>query len=164
MNINGHYQFPYSVETVFQTYGDPRHIEEKQRFLGSRNIDIQQCELSADALELKVVREVPAEAPAMLKKFIAEWNKLTQEEQWEGNPTEGYRARMKVAIEGVPVTIKGEIELRPDGDGCQHTVVLHFDCKIPLVGKKLSEFVAGKTEETMRSEFAFVADYLQANA
>ncbi len=164
MNIKGRYQIPFSVEKVYQTYGDPTHIEEKQRFLGSRNINIQQCDQNPTSFDLKVVREVPAEAPAMLKKFIADWNRLSQEEHWEGNPTDGYHAHMIVAIEGVPVSIRGEIELRPDGDGCLHSLVLEFECNIPLVGKKLAEFVAGKTEETMRSEFAFVVDYLQANA
>ncbi|WP_020410131.1 DUF2505 domain-containing protein [Hahella ganghwensis] len=163
MNIKGQYHFPYSVETVYQTYGNPKHIEEKQRFLGSRNIDIQQCRQSDDHFELKVVREVPAEAPAMLKKFIADWNSLTQLETWKSNGSDGYDAKMHVAIEGVPVTISGDISLVPEGDGCVHHVALHFECKIPLVGKKLAEFVAGKTEEAMENEFAFVADYLQAN-
>ncbi|OZG75361.1 hypothetical protein BTA51_02975 [Hahella sp. CCB-MM4] len=163
MNIKGQYHFPYSVETVYQTYGNPRHIEEKQRFLGSRNIDIQQCAQSEEHFQLKVVREVPAEAPAMLKKFIADWNTLIQQESWEYNGSQGYNAQLKVSIEGVPVTITGDIQLIPDGEGCTHLITLKFDCKIPIVGKKLAEFVAGKTEEAMQNEFAFVSDYLQAN-
>ncbi|MBU6950938.1 MULTISPECIES: DUF2505 domain-containing protein [unclassified Hahella] len=162
MIVKGQQHFPYTAATVFSAFGAPHHIEEKQRFLGSRNIDIRQCEQTDSALDLKIIREVPAEAPAMLRKFISEWNRVTQEEHWRENAGE-YRAQVKVDIQGVPVSINGEMRLYSEGEGSVHEVTLNFECRVPLVGKKLAEFVAAKSQETMQNEFAFVADYLRAN-
>ncbi len=163
MQIRGRHAFPFSAQTVFSTYGDPKHLQAKHQFLGARNIELAECALTDTSLDTRLLREMPVEAPAMLKKFIADWNQITQVEHWTGDSTSGYRGTLEVVIDSVPVSIEGTISLQPEDDGCIQESVLNFSCKIPLVGKKLAEFVAGKSKESMDSDFAFTLDYLKGS-
>ena len=105
-------------------------------------------------------REVPAEVPRAMKKFLGEWNKVTQKENWTGTPGEGYKCDISIEIHGVPVTIAGTMELAADGAGCTNTICLDVNCGIPLVGKKLSELVCSQSKTSMQEEYQHIKSVL----
>ena len=66
---------------------------------------------------------------------------------------------MVVTFRGVPVSIKGTMVLSGDAKGCTNTVVLDVTSSIPLIGKKLAEFVG----ETAAAEGQKEYEFLKAN-
>ncbi len=162
MKVQVQQRYAHPIDQVFAAFCDRNRLEEKLRFLGSRNVRILKLESSPEQLLVHIVREVPAEAPAMLKKFIAEWNTTNQQEEWRGSPEKGYTGSFKVALEGIPVTISGQFSLHMEGPETVHVVELEADSRIPLVGKKLAEFTAGKSREALLAEFAFWVDNLKS--
>ena len=144
------------VETVFKSFGTQAKLEQKFAALGARNVNIEICKLTKTSIDLVASREVPVNAPALLKKFLGDWNLTTQEEHWKGSAAKGYVGDMKIAIKGVPITITGRLVLTGDAKNCVNEVTMKFDCAIPLVGRKLAEFVGNTAAGEMRKEYEFI--------
>lgn len=160
MEIRGKHLYSQSVDELFQAFGSPEMITRKLESLGAKEIKLSRCELTESRLEIDLDRKVPAEVPGMLKKFLGEWNHVSQKESWTGTPGQGYQCQVEVHIDGVPVKISGTMRIAPEAGGSSNEVVFTISCGIPLVGKKLAEFVAHSTEQAMEQEYQFIKHYL----
>jgi hypothetical protein len=158
MEVKGRHVYTQSVETVFKSFGDKARIQSRFTALGARNIQIETCKLTKTSLDMLMSREVPVDAPGLLKKFLGEWNQATQEEHWTGSASKGYHGDIKITIKGVPVTITGKLFLSGDVKGCVNEVTMTFESSIPLVGKKLAEFVGSTAAGEMQREYEFIRD------
>ena len=135
MEVKMKHVYKQSVDVVFKAFGSKSVLEKKYAAVGARNLSVESCKLTKTALDLKFVREVPVNAPSMLKKFLGEWNTATQEEHWTGTPGKHYESEMTVNFKGVPVTVKGTMVLTGDAKGCTNVVTLSVESGIPLIGK-----------------------------
>jgi hypothetical protein len=160
MKIKALHQYDQDVDTVFGLFHDPDFMRDKYVGIGARNVEILECAGSEGHYRIKTKREVPADVPALLKKFLNPWNTLVQSEQWEGKAGGPYRCKVTVEISGVPVSINTELELRPQGDGCVNDLQLEVKCGIPLVGGKLADFVGNDAEKAVQAEYEFIRNYL----
>lgn len=158
MEIKGKHVYAQGVETVFKSFGDKAGIERRFKALGARNIQVQTCKLTQTSLDIAMSREVPVDAPSVLKKFLGEWNLATQEEHWTGSAAKGYTGELKITLKGVPVTITGKLFLSGNAKGCINDVTMTFESGIPLVGKKLAEFVGSTAIAQMQKEYEFIRD------
>lgn len=160
MKIKALHQYAKDVDTVFGLFHDPDFMTAKYVALGARNVAIPECVGSDGRYAVKIKREVPAEVPALLKKFINPWNTITQTERWEGKAGGPYRCQFDIDIAGVPVGARGVMELRSTDGGCVNDVQLEIKCGIPLVGGKLADFVGGDAEKSMQAEYDFIRTHL----
>ncbi|MCG8610354.1 MAG: DUF2505 domain-containing protein [Pseudomonadales bacterium] len=161
MEIKVSHHYNADIDKVFKSFGDTETLAEKFAALGARNFKVNQLSLADASLELSMQREVPADAPKMLKKFLAEWNTLEQTESWTGQPGENYVGTFSVDIKGVPVTIQGRCDLKKTDTGCVNEVTVNIDCGIPLVGKKLAAFVAESSEGSMDAEYRYIKSVVE---
>ncbi len=156
MEVKAKHFYDASVDAVFACFGNAEKITAKLEALGARNIDVSRCDLTADSLEIDITREVPTDAPGMMKKFLSDWNSVHQTETWTGKPGEHFSGNFNIELHGVPVTIKGTCELTPTSTGSVNDVTVTVECGIPLVGKKLAEFVAHNCQESMEKEYQLI--------
>lgn len=154
------HNYDHDVDTVFNVLHDPAFITSKYESLGARNIEILEYSGEGNNRTIRTKREVPAEAPGMLKKFLGEWNKVEQSEVWQGETSGVRTCQLDINVQGVPVSLSGTMTLSPEGSGCVNNVVIDVTCEIPLVGKMLVDFVAGDTKKSMDAEYAFTKTYL----
>jgi hypothetical protein len=160
MKIKVLHQYAQDVETVFGLFHDPAFMKAKYAGIGARNIEVLECVGSEGRYTIKVKREVPADVPSLLKKFLNPWNTLVQSETWEGKAGGPYRCKLAIDIAGVPVSIGGVMELRADGAGCVNDVQLEIKCGIPLIGGKLADFVGGDAGKATQAEYEFIRAHL----
>ena len=153
MEVRDQHSYTQDVDTVFKHFCDSEKVQSKHQALGARNINLAQFDASETSLNVIIEREVPADVPKAMKKFLSDWNMVKQTEAWTGTPGKGYTCNIEVDIHGVPVTIKGTMELVPEGEGCLNNVYLEIKCGIPLVGKKLADLVGGQSKKSMREEY-----------
>lgn len=158
MEVKGKHAYAQGVEAVFKSFGDPARIESRFRALGARNIAIESCQRTPTSLDMQMRREVPVDAPTLLKKFLGEWNMATQEEHWKGSAAKGYAGEIRITLKGVPVTITGTLFLSGDAHQCVNDITMRFESGIPLVGKKLAEFVGNTAAQEMQREYEFIRD------
>ena len=162
MKIRRDHVYRHDVEAVYALFVDAEEIEAKHAALGARNISIEECELYEDGADVRFVRELPAEVPSVLAKFIQPWNTVDQGEQWRASDKGGYDALLDIEIGGVPVSIKGTLELEPDEGGCVNHVRIDVDCRIPFVGKTLTEFVGKDCKRLVAEEYDYITERLDS--
>lgn len=160
MKIKAVHQYKQDVDSVFALFHDVDFMQKKYEGLGARNVKILECAGSAGKYTVKVQREVPADVPGLLKKFLNPWNTLVQSEQWQGESGGPYTCNLAIDISGVPVSITGRMELCSAGTGCVNEVQLEVKCSIPLVGGKLADFVGSDAEKSMQAEYQFLTSSL----
>lgn len=160
MKIRRDHEYAHSTATVFALFTDAAEIKAKQKALGARSIRVEACEKDQDGATVRFVREMPAEVPGMLKKFLQPWNTVTQSEQWSDSGDDTYTADLTIEIANVPVTIGGTLELVPTDDGCVNYIRLNVDSGIPFVGKTLAEFVAKDCKRIIAGEYEYISSQL----
>ena len=147
---------------MFALFTDREAICAKQEALGARNIRVEECETSADGAVVSFVRELPADVPGLLSKFLQPWNTVEQTERWTCYADDVYQAELDIDIAGVPVTIEGTLELEPLDEGCVNHVRMTIDCGIPFVGKTLAEFVAIDCKRLIADEYDYISERLDS--
>ena len=75
MKISADHVYTHSTDAVFALFTDPKEIEAKQKALGARNIEVIDCDGDADWATVRFVRELPAEVPGILSRFLQPWNR-----------------------------------------------------------------------------------------
>lgn len=155
MKIRREHRYEHELEAVYALFTDPGEIEAKHAALGARHIQIEECELYEDGADVRFVRELPAEVPRVLSRFLQPWNTVQQSEQWRSS-RDGYDAVLDIDIANVPVTITGTLELEPFKGGCVNHVRIDIDSGIPLVGSTLAEFVAKDCERLVADEYDYI--------
>lgn len=160
MKVSRDHDYSDSTDAVYALFTDAEEIEAKQEALGARSIRVEECERDADGASVRFVREMPADVPGILKKFLQPWNTVAQEERWRRCDDGVYKADMSIDIAGVPVTVSGTLELEPVDGGCVNHVRMQFDSGIPFVGKTLAEFVAKDSKRVMKEEYEYICDRL----
>lgn len=161
MKIRQDHEYAHGTDAVFALFTDRKEIKTKQKALGARAIRVEECDTDADAAVVRFVRELPADVPGILSKFLQPWNTVEQSEQWRSCGSGVYKADLAIDIASVPVTVSGTLELEPVEGGCINHVRMTIDCGIPFVGKTLAEFVAKDCERIVAREYAYICDRLE---
>jgi hypothetical protein len=160
MKIRRDHEYAHSTDSLFAVFTDAKKIKAKQKALGARNIRVEECARDADGAIVRFVRELPADVPGILSKFLQPWNSVEQSEQWRLCDDGVYEAEISIDIANVPVTVSGTLELEPVDEGCINHVRLSVDCGIPFVGKTLAEFVAKDCKRLIAEEYEYISKQL----
>ena len=160
MKIRRDHEYAHSTEMLFALFTDAKEIKAKQKALGARKIRVEECEIDDEGADVRFVRELPAEVPGVLSKFLQPWNTVEQSEEWRDCGDGVYEADLEIDIANVPVTIEGTLKLEPEDDGCVNHVRLSVDCGIPFVGKTLADFVGKDCKRLIADEFEFITERL----
>ena len=161
MKLRQDHEYAHSTDAVFALFTDRKEIKAKQKALGARNISIEECDTDEDGAVVRFVRELPADVPGILSKFLQPWNTVEQSEQWRRLGGGEYEADLTIDVANVPVTVSGTLELEPVGSGCINRVRVTIDCGIPFVGKTLAEFVAKDCERIIAAEYDYICARLE---
>ena len=157
MDIYRRHEYAHDTDSLFALFIDAEEIEAKQEELGARNIRVEECESSDDGAIVRFVRELPAEVPGALKKFVQPWNTVEQREEWQVGGSGVYNADISIDIAGVPVTVTGTLKLEPTDRGCVNHVRLRVNSGIPFIGKTLAEFVAKDCKRLIAAEYDYLS-------
>jgi hypothetical protein len=162
MKIRRDHEYAHGTDTVYALFTDRKAVKAKQKALGARNLRIQECRRSAGGAVVSFVRELPADVPGALSKFVQPWNIVEQLEQWTCYADGVYQAELDVDIAGVPVTVAGTLELEPRDAGCVNHVRMTIECGIPFIGKTLADFVAKDCKRLIADEYKYISDRLDS--
>jgi hypothetical protein len=160
MKISEDHAYAHSTDTVFSLFTDAKEIKAKQKALGARKIRVVDCRRDSDGAVVRFVRDLPAEVPGILAKFLQPWNRVEQSERWRRRDGGRFKSDLTIDVANVPVTVGGTLELKSVDDGCVNQVRLVVDCGIPFVGKSLAEFVAADCKRLMAIEYKYITDRL----
>ena len=163
MNINQTHCYPHNLDTVFALFADPEFMEQKYNALGARKFKAKTVKLEDTELLVDTRREVPvsADTPSVIKRFVGEWNRTRQKEEWK-KAADGWHCQFKVEISGVPARIKGKMHLKPTETGCENQVSIDISTSIPLVGDTLCRFIGENIDQLAQKEFKVILNHLES--
>ena len=164
MRVEERHEYADSSKAVFALFTDRDEIEAKHRAIGARDIVITECTRSMTQAHVEFRRQMPVSVPAFLKTFLQPWNTVNQVESWSRESGGVFTACVAVDIEGVPVSIHGTLRLQPTDSGCVNEIDFDFGCSVPLVGRKLTKFVADESRRIMQAEYRYLSDRLAESA
>lgn len=160
MKISVDHAYAHGTDAVFPLFTAPKEIKAKQKALGARNIQIIECERDPSGATVRFARELPAEVPGILSRFLQPWNSVEQSEEWRNCEDDSYECELDIEIANVPVSVGGTLELKPVDEGCVNQVRLVVDCGIPFVGKTLAEFIAADCKRLIALEYDYITNRL----
>jgi hypothetical protein len=160
MKIRKDHEYSHGTDALYSFFTDTDKITDKQEALGARKIHIIDCEKDSDGATVRFVRELPADVPGILARFLQPWNRVEQSEQWRVCDDGEFQCDLEIDIANVPVTVEGTLELKPIDGGCVNEVRLVVDCGIPFVGSSLAEFVASDCERLIAEEYDYISERL----
>jgi len=135
-------------EQVYAMLSTPQFREavcEYQRF-PKRTVTIDP---TSSGMTVKVDQYRPAdEVPSFAKKFVGDQINIVQDERWTSHTT----AALEVSIPGKPGQMKGTITLVGDDAGTTETVDVEVTVNIPLVGRKIGEFIGSMLLRALKAE------------
>lgn len=135
-------------DQVFEMLSTPQFREavcEYQRF-PRRFVSITP---SASGMAVKVDQYRPAdEVPAAARKLVGDEINIVQEELW-GSHTDG---ELTVTIPGKPGDMRGSIHLAEVDGGTTETVTVNIKVNVPLVGRKIEDFISGMLLRALKAE------------
>lgn len=149
------------VDTVFNMIVSEDFLKTKLEALGARNVEILEASSDGGGANLKYNRQVPADAPSALKKFVKEWSDLKAVDTWTGSAGGDRSCNMEIDIDA-PVDMSGTVKLTANGDSTTMTSSMTVKCGIPLVGKKLEQFAATNVEKETQDDLNYTKEKAEA--
>ncbi|WP_330924167.1 DUF2505 domain-containing protein [Candidatus Sororendozoicomonas aggregata] len=163
MKINQTHQYDQNLDAVFALFADADFMAKKYTTLGARNFKAKTVSLEDSHLLVDTRREVPVDdnTPAPLKKFVGEWNRARQKEEWN-KQADGWHCNFKVEISGVPARINGTMHLCQTEKGCENVVTIDISSSIPFVGNALCNFIGKNVDKLVRAEYKVIKEHLES--
>jgi len=149
------------TETVFKVLTDKSYLIKKFESTGAKNITIPECDEKNDRFVITRKLDIPANPPGFAKKFIKAWNTVTATDTWHSYDKKTKTGKFIINIKGMPVSIDGDLTLKPTKQGCEY--IVEFDAKvhIPLIGNKIARLIENDTRKNLEMDYQFTKAYLE---
>lgn len=145
--------YAQDIDTVYRFVTDPERIKKRCEASGERNVRIQ-VEESGGTLVITSTREIDSDLPGFAKKLFSATNTIVERREWR-DAGDKKTCRSHIDVVGTPGKIDSNISISPSGSGCTYDIEFEVTAKVPLIRKKLEEFVAKTTMEGLREEHEF---------
>lgn len=162
MRFEVRHEYAAGVEEVFAVLTDFALMSEKYESLGQSGVELIEREVSDEAVTVSTRRIVPLELPGFASKFLSPRQTVLQTDSWTAPDERGVRTgTFVVQAKGAPVTVSGTMRLAPDGPRrAVDEMTITVECKVPLIGGKLADFVGGDTRKAVDHERTWIASHL----
>ncbi|TNF36711.1 MAG: DUF2505 domain-containing protein [Gammaproteobacteria bacterium] len=152
------FEFSHDVETVYSLMTDPQFLVDRSLALGELSAD---CEVEEDdeSATVTMSREVKRDLPAFLAKLFNPVQSMHMTEEWQ-RVDDGFSGHYHIDVQGQPVTIDAEFTLKPGKKGCIYTIDYTCKARIPMVGRKVEQFIIDQAKTGVTAEMAYLKKQL----
>lgn len=146
----------YDVDapTLFSVLTDGAYLEAK--FLATGFTEVEIIAAGPERVELTRTTEPPL--PGFAKKVLGGKQKIHETQDW----TAGDRphATFRGESAGTPVKLHGTVTVDPDGTTSVLRIRGVAEVRLPLIGGKIADFVAGEATKSLEREYVFTRTWL----
>jgi hypothetical protein len=155
------HRFDQPFADVAGAFLDPDAHVRRYELMGHRDIQVLHLEETTGALDLKTVRTVEGEVPALASKIIKSTNTVTTTDRWEQADGSTLLGTVLIEASNVPGTATITATVAPDGsDGCTYDLTMDLALKIPLIGDRFVTLLKPQVMEIIDAEFEAWDGYL----
>ena len=155
--------YDHPAEAVFTALTDFAAVTAKYEAAGQRDVTLVLRDVDDDgSITLVSTRVVPLDVPGFAKKFLSPTQTVTQTDEWGPPEPDGSRRGIfEVEAKGAPVSVRGTLHLSSTGESsCRNLTEVTIECKVPLVGGKIADFVSKDTRGAVDHEQTWIRSYL----
>jgi hypothetical protein len=142
--------YTQDVDTVYRFVTDPESIKNRCEASGERNVRIE-VEEAGGTKVITSTREIDSDLPGFAKKLFKPTNTIIERREWR-DAGDKKTCKSHIDVVGTPGKIDSNVTISPSGSGCTYDIEFEVTAKVPLIRKKLEEFIAKTTAEGMRDE------------
>jgi hypothetical protein len=142
--------YTQDVNTVYDFVTDPENIKKRCEASGERNVRIE-VEESGGTKIITATREIDSDLPGFAKKLFNATNTIIERREWR-DAGDKKTCKSHIDVVGTPGKIDSNVTISPSGSGCAYDIEFEATAKVPLIRRKLEEFIAKTTAEGMRDE------------
>ena len=145
--------YTQDIDTVYRFVTDPEVIKKRSEALGEKNIKVEVQE-SGGTKTITSTRDVESDLPGFAKKLFSATNTIVERREWR-DAGDKKTCKSHIDVLKTPGSIDSNVTISPNGSGCTYDIEFEVSAKVPLIRKKLEEFVAKTTMEGMRDEHEY---------
>lgn len=152
------HDFAAPVDTVVTRWTDADFLTAMMQDQGSRAIAVTVEHLSPGEIQVTITRQVPVDAPAMIRAVIGSWLDLTQRDVWTRAPDGSWRAVRDAKPKGLSAEGQCLLTLIPDAEGgttCAATISVQS--RAPMVAAMVESLMLEDSTRLLRQEFLAVS-------
>ena len=153
--MKAQHRSPYSKgsDSVIKMFTDKSYFQRKYEIQGAQDIELLDNKEDPENFFVEFLRRVPAEidVPGFAKKFVPELMTVKQRDSWNASTKTG---RLDIDLKGIPGTVISIMRLEDTDTGCDLVMDWEVTCSIPLIGKKLENFLWEDLRGKMASDTA----------
>ncbi|HQQ73627.1 MAG TPA: DUF2505 domain-containing protein [Pseudomonadales bacterium] len=148
------HHFTHDADSVFDIMTNADLLMERCKDLGEKNIKCSVEEQGRKTV-VNLSRTVKRDLPKVLAAMFSAENTINMKEQWETIGST-YMGNYTAEVVGQPVTLSAKFKLKPTDDGgCDFSIDYQCKASIPLVGKKIEEFIISQTAGGLEQEISW---------
>lgn len=166
MQVRVSHPYPLSADELLDFFFNEQSIHAKNQALGAENLALTTEKFVNGQGKIQISRDVKpnSDVPKALKALQKPVNRVHQSESWSTGSNGDFHCQYSVNIDGVPAKLDGKMHIEPNGTGSVIHVELSISCKVPLLGKVISQFIAKDSEMQMEAEYRINQDLLKRSA
>src|SRR5690349_22033528 len=154
----------FPAEMVFATMTDEEYLRARLRELGGPGSDLLEHEATPDSARYKLKQGLSEkDLPPIVGKVMQGDLAIQRTETLRKSVEGAYGGDVDVAISGVPASASGTMRLADNGSGSDFEVRADVEVKVPLIGGKIEEIVAGQVRRLLEAETEFTARWLESH-
>jgi hypothetical protein len=164
MQFNAIHTYQHAADEVFGALTDFEAVKSKYEAIGQSEVQLVRRDQDDDgSVTLITTRVVPLELPGFAKKVLSPKQHVTQTDAWSAPDGSGRRSgTFVVEAKGTPVRVQGTLLLVPRGSKeCTNTTEVTVECKVPLIGGKITDLVANDTRRALDHEHTWMSEHLE---
>ncbi|MBW1757735.1 MAG: DUF2505 domain-containing protein [Deltaproteobacteria bacterium] len=142
--------YTQDVNTVYDFVTDPENIKKRCEASGERNVRIEVEEAGGTKI-ITATREIDSDLPGFAKKLFNATNTIIERREWR-DAGDKKTCKSHIDVVGTPGKIDSNVTISPSGSGCTYDIEFEATAKVPLIRRKLEQFIAKTTAEGMRDE------------
>ena len=161
MRIEADLHYPASCERAAAVTFDPEFQKAKCAATGALSAEVDVHE-RGESTVIATSRRMPTDQlPDFARGLVKGAITVAQTDTWGPAGADGSRdAAVDVSFAGAPITMKGTIALRPDGDGSVAHLRAELKAGIPLFGAKIEQAGAQAVYAAVKVEERTAGDWL----
>lgn len=149
--------YPVGVERAMDHFASAEMTKARYEARGEKQVEVLEAGRTDTGAKIVTRRVAEIDVPSIAKKVMSPTNTLVQTDVWTGpNSDGGYDGVWELEVKGAPVSTNGTMTLAPKGDDeVVYTVTGTIEVKVPMVGKKIGQFLEGSGQEMVEKEMAW---------
>lgn len=151
MRIKENSDFDREPEALMALITDRDYFLRKYSNLGADRIEVEECVDDGDRFAITVRQRVPQNTPlpGFIRRLVGDRIAITQTDIWQRSQRRG---RIDIVVASAPVAIAVDLQLAPRPGGSRLALAFDIDARVPLLGGRVEQFLAGDIVQRMRDD------------